>query len=127
MLSRGDTSGRQAKSQTVRSWASGCHMLARVSSPPDVPARGTHFVQSLERGLAVVRAFDASAPEATPSDVARAAGLPRAAARRFLLPRADLGSVRTDGRLSALSPRVLELGYASLSSLSLPEVAEPHL
>ena len=102
-------------------------MLARVSSPPDVPARGTHFVQSLERGLAVIRAFDATAPELTLSDVARATGLTRAAARRFLLTLADLGYVRTDGRLFALSPRVLELGYAYLSSLSLPEVAEPHL
>ena len=89
--------------------------------------RGAHFVQSLERGLAVVRAFDAEHPELTLSDVARATGLTRAAARRFLLTLADLGYVRTDGRLFALSPRVLDLGYAYLSSLSLPEVAEPHL
>jgi IclR family transcriptional regulator, pca regulon regulatory protein len=95
--------------------------------PPDVSPRGTHFVQSLERGLAVIRAFDASTPELTLSDVARSTGLTRAAARRFLLTLADLGYVRTDGRLFALSPRVLELGYAYLSSLSLPEVAEPHL
>jgi IclR family transcriptional regulator, pca regulon regulatory protein len=98
-----------------------------VSTPPDVPDRGTHFVQSLERGLAVIRAFDASSPELTLSEAARLTGLTRAAARRFLLTLADLGYVRTDGRLFALSPRVLELGYAYLSSLSLPEVAEPHL
>ncbi len=91
------------------------------------PARGPHFVQSLERGLAVIRSFDAAAPELTLSEVARAAGLTRAAARRFLLTLVDLGYVRTDGRQFALSPRVLELGYAYLSSLSLPEVAEPHL
>jgi IclR family transcriptional regulator, pca regulon regulatory protein len=90
-------------------------------------ARPDHFVQSLERGLAVIRAFDASAPALTRSDVARLTGLTRAAARRFLLTLADLGYVRTDGRLFALSPRVLELGYAYLSALSLPEVAEPHL
>ena len=102
-------------------------MLTAVSIPPDVPVRGTYFVQSLARGLAVIRAFDASAPELTLSEVARATGLTRAAARRFLLTLADLGYVRTDGRLFALSPRVLELGYAYLSSLSLPEVAEPHL
>lgn len=89
--------------------------------------RATHFVQSLERGLAVIRAFDADSPELTLSDVARSTGLTRAAARRFLLTLSDLGYVRTDGRYFALSPRVLELGYAYLSSLSLPEVAEPHL
>jgi IclR family pca regulon transcriptional regulator len=90
-------------------------------------ARGAHFVQSLERGLAVIRAFHADTPELTLSDVARATGLTRAAARRFLLTLLDLGYVRTDGRLFSLTPRVLELGYSYLSSISLPEVAVPHL
>ena len=53
------------------------------------------FVQSLERGLAVIRAFGAEDPELTLSDVARRTGLTRAAARRFLLTLADLGYVRT--------------------------------
>ena len=47
--------------------------------------RGEHFVQSLERGLAVIRAFGPEDPELTLSDVARRTGLTRAAARRFLL------------------------------------------
>ena len=89
--------------------------------------REPHYVQSLERGLAVIRAFDARHPELTLSEVARICDLTRAAARRFLLTLADLGYVRTDGRLFSLTPRVLELGYAFLSSMSLPEVAEPHL
>ena len=87
----------------------------------------SYFVQSLQRGLEVIRAFDADARELTLSDVARRTGLSRAAARRFLLTLVDLGYVRTDARYFTLSPRVLELGYAYLSSLSLPEVAEPHL
>ena len=87
----------------------------------------SYFVQSLQRGLEVIRAFDADARELTLSDVARRTGLTRAAARRFLLTLVDLGYVRTDARYFSLSPRVLELGYAYLSSLSLPEVAEPHL
>jgi IclR family transcriptional regulator, pca regulon regulatory protein len=89
--------------------------------------RSDEYVQSLERGLAVIRAFDAEHPELTLSDVARATGLTRAAARRFLHTLVDLGYVRSDGRLFALRPRVLDLGYAYLSSLSLPEVALPHL
>src|SRR3954463_8691275 len=89
--------------------------------------RESYFVQSLERGLAVIRAFDAEHPELTLSDVARSTGLTRAAARRFLLTLCDLGYVRSDGRLFMLTARVLELGYAYLSALSLPEVAEPHL
>ena len=99
------------------------------SSTSDGPedGRAAHFVQSLERGLAVIRAFDEHNVELTLSDVARSTGLTRAAARRFLLTLTDLGYVRTDGRWFSLSPRVLELGYAYLSSLSLPEVAEPHM
>lgn len=89
--------------------------------------RGGHFVQSLERGLAVIRAFSADESSMTLSEVARRTGLTRAAARRFLLTLADLGYVRSDGRLFALTPRVLELGYAYLSSAGLPEVAQPHL
>jgi IclR family pca regulon transcriptional regulator len=91
------------------------------------PARTSDHVQSLGRGLAVIRAFDAEHPELTLSDVARATGLTRAAARRFLLTLVELGYMRTDGRLFALRPRILELGYAYLSSLTLPEVAAPHL
>src|SRR3982750_1829028 len=91
------------------------------------PVREPHFVQSLERGLAVIRAFDAHHRELTLSEVARLCDLTRAAARRFLLTLTDLGYVRTDGRLFSLTPRVLELGYAFLSGLSLPSLAAPHL
>lgn len=90
-------------------------------------ARTPEFVQSLERGLAVIRAFDAEHPQLTLSEVARTTGLTRAAARRFLLTLVELGYMRTDGRLFSLRPRILELGYAYLSSLSLPEVAMPHM
>jgi IclR family pca regulon transcriptional regulator len=87
----------------------------------------TEFVQSLDRGLAVIRVFDADHPELTLSDVARLTGLNRASARRFLHTLVELGYVRSDGRRFALRPKILELGYAYLSSLSLPEVAMPHL
>jgi IclR family pca regulon transcriptional regulator len=89
--------------------------------------RSPEFVQSLERGLAVIRAFDARHPALTLSEVAAKTGLSRAAARRFLLTLVELGYVGTDGREFTLRPRVLELGHAYLSSLSLPEIAEPHL
>jgi IclR family pca regulon transcriptional regulator len=89
--------------------------------------RTAGFVQSLERGLAVIRVFDSEHPELTLSEVARATGLTRAAARRFMHTLVDLGYMGTDGRLFSLRPRVLELGYAYLSALSLPEIAHPHM
>ena len=84
-------------------------------------------MQSLERGLSVIRAFDAEHRELTLSEVARATGLTRAAARRFLLTLVELGYMHFDGGRFSLRPRVLELGFAYLSSLTLPEVAEPHM
>ncbi|ARJ06883.1 IclR family transcriptional regulator [Cnuibacter physcomitrellae] len=93
-----------------------------MSEPPS-----EDFVQSLARGLAVIAAFDGNHPEMTLSEVARRADVPAAAARRFLRTLEKLGYVRSDGRSFRLTPRVLELGYGYLSSLSLPEVMEPHL
>jgi IclR family pca regulon transcriptional regulator len=89
--------------------------------------RNGEFVQSLDRGLAVIRAFDADHPELTLSDVARQTGLTRAAARRFLRTLVEIGYMRTEGGKFSLRPKILELGYAYLSSLSLPELALPHM
>ncbi len=89
-------------------------------------AHRSDHVQSFARGLAVIRCFG-ERPELTLSEVARMTGLTRAAARRFLLTLVDLGYVRTDGRTFALRPRVLELGYAYLSTLGLDDVAAPHM
>ncbi|MGZ4200543.1 MAG: IclR family transcriptional regulator domain-containing protein [Thermoleophilaceae bacterium] len=90
-------------------------------------APGSDYVQSLARGLSVIRAFDEEHRELTLSEVARTAGLTRAAARRFLLTLVELGYMRFDSGRFSLRPRVLELGFAYLSSLTLPEVAQPHL
>jgi IclR family pca regulon transcriptional regulator len=86
-----------------------------------------NFVQSLERGLSVIRSLSLPGPGLTLAEVARETGLARAAARRFLLTLQELGYVRADDRRFSLTPRVLELGYSYLSSLSLPEIAQPHL
>ncbi len=97
------------------------------SSGTEPAGASTDYVQSLARGLSVIKAFDAENPRRTLSDVAKHTDLTRATARRFLLTLAELGYVRTDGSVFWLTPRVLELGYSFLSSLSLPEIAGPHL
>jgi IclR family pca regulon transcriptional regulator len=85
------------------------------------------FVHSLARGLAVIRAFGADATHLTMSDVAKRTGLSRAAVRRFLHTLVALGYVGVEGRVYALRPRVLELGYAFLASMPLWEVIQPTL
>lgn len=86
-----------------------------------------HHIRSLGRGLAVIRAFDEDHPRQTLSEVARRTGLTRAAARRFLLTLADLGYVTASDQRFELTPRVLELGYAYLASVSLPKLSQRHL
>jgi len=97
------------------------------ATAPAEPVEGGDVVQSLQRGLAVIRVFDEKHPALTLSEVARATGLARAAARRFLLTLVELGYMRVDGRLFRLGPRLLDLGRPYLSSLTLPELALPHL
>ena len=84
-------------------------------------------VQSLVRGLTVIRVFDAEHARLTLSEVARRAGLTRATARRVLHTLVDLDYVATDGKNFSLRPKILELGYAYLSSMNLPTLVAPHL
>ena len=90
--------------------ASGAGADAHAAPAPE--PRDTTFVQSLERGLAVIRAFDAEHPRLTLSDVARRTGLTRAAARRFLLTLERFGYVRVDEWYFSHIPSVLVLSNA---------------
>lgn len=100
---------------------------AGESENPPVPGRSRDFVQSLERGLAIIRVFSAERSSLTVSEIAQVSGLTRAAARRFLLTLSELGYVVAKNNRFELTPQVLELGYSFLSALSFPEVALPHL
>jgi IclR family pca regulon transcriptional regulator len=86
-----------------------------------------NFVASLEKGLLVIEAFDASRPRLTLSDVAKLTGITRAAARRYLLTLTRLNYADFDGRYFTLNPRILRLGYAYLSSASLSARVQPFL
>jgi IclR family pca regulon transcriptional regulator len=89
--------------------------------------RSRDFVQSLERGLAIIRVFNSERPSMTVSEIAQEVGLTRAAVRRFLLTLGELGYVYGKNNRFELTPRVLELGYAYLSALSFPDIALPRL
>ncbi|MEV6125888.1 IclR family transcriptional regulator C-terminal domain-containing protein [Streptomyces violaceusniger] len=104
---------------------------------------GAGFLQSLARGLAVLRALGEAEGAGqgetvtaggggrgggmTLSAVAEATGLARATARRSLLTLVELGYVEADGRVFRPLPRVLELGYAPLAELGFTDIAQPHL
>jgi IclR family pca regulon transcriptional regulator len=83
------------------------------------------FVQGVERAFAVIRCFSADRPALTITDVAARSGLARAAARRYLLTLKELGYVAQEGSLFSLTPRVLDLGFTYLSTMSVATVARP--
>jgi len=91
----------------------------------DIPPRD--LVQAAERSFAIIRAFGQHRQTLTQSQVADATGLSRATARRFLQSMEALGYVGRDGRDYYLRPRVLDLGYAYLSSMTLWDVAKAQM
>jgi len=97
---------------------------APLSSTPG-PVPGDSYVQSFARGLEVIRSFSALSPRQTLSEVATRSGLSRAGARRILLTLQTLGYVDSDGKHFALTPRILDLGFAYLSSMPIWNLAEP--
>jgi IclR family transcriptional regulator, pca regulon regulatory protein len=83
------------------------------------------YVNSLARGLEVICAFTRTRPKMTLSDISRATGMTRATVRRFILTLVREGYADRDEKLFYLKPKVLELGYAALSSMGMIEVLQP--
>jgi IclR family pca regulon transcriptional regulator len=88
---------------------------------------GDGYVQSFARGLEVIRSFSALAPSQTLSEVAEKSGLSRSGARRILLTLQALGYVQNDGKRFILTARILDLGFAYLSSMPIWDLAEPSM
>jgi IclR family transcriptional regulator, pca regulon regulatory protein len=89
--------------------------------------RATDFVESLDRGLRLLQCFGATPGPMTLSDLARAADLPRATARRMLFTLQHGGFVSGDGKLFSLTPHVLTLAASYLRSSQLVAVLQPVL
>lgn len=99
--------------------------IDETQSKREIPERS--FIAAIERGLSVMRAFQNQSDRLTLSDVARLVDLPRATARRCLLTLRALGYVESQGRYFSLSPQVLTLAQAYLSSSPLPRIAQSSL
>lgn len=85
------------------------------------------FLTAFARGLTVINAFTEQSQSMTLADVSRIVGLPRATVRRCLLTLEALGYVESDGRYFVLTPQVLTIAQAYLSSSPLPRLAQPFL
>ena len=88
-------------------------------------AAGPDFLEALARGLRVIQAFNRDKRQLTLSDIARLVDLPRASVRRTLHTLVHLGFAETDGRLFRLTPRILTLAGAYLSSNVIADILQP--
>ena len=91
-----------------------------------VSGQDEEFVRALARGLALIEVFEGAATLSL-TEAAKRCGLSRGTTRRLLLTLVSLGYMGTDGHRFWLRPRLLALGHAYLSSLSLPDVLLPHM
>src|SRR5262245_9459869 len=107
------------------------HRAARVASSPraaiQAPAGDPDFMLSLARGLSAIRAFGAGRSQLTVAEVAELTGLPRASARRCLHTLSVLGYATSANGRYDLTPAILTLGEAYLSSVTVARVAQPIL
>jgi IclR family transcriptional regulator, pca regulon regulatory protein len=102
--------------------------MPKLKRRDDAHNRGaTDFIESLDRGLRVLELFGGGRHPMTLSDLAKAADLPRATARRILFTLERAGFVASDGKLFSVTPRVLELAAAYLSSNHVVSVLQPAL
>jgi IclR family pca regulon transcriptional regulator len=85
------------------------------------------FVRSVERAFSIVRAFGRDSPSLTLSQVAQRTGLTRASARRFLMTLESLGYIGSEDRQFFLRARILDLGFAYLSSVPVFDIVETHM
>ncbi|MDT8904826.1 transcriptional regulator, IclR family [Pseudomonas sp. NFACC32-1] len=87
------------------------------------------FNQSLEKGLAVLRAFNASRRTMNLADIAQAAAINKSSAQRMIHTLEELGYVRKHPQTKRfqLTPKVMEIGYNYLAADTLVDVANPFL
>lgn len=93
------------------------------------PKKSPMFVQSVEKALLVLRAFDSGSRSMSLGELAGSIGISKSAAQRFTYTLETLGYVRKDPstRRWMLTPRTLDIGSAYLATDVLLESANPHL
>lgn len=85
------------------------------------------FIQSIERGFAVLLAFDEQRPAPNLAELAGVTGFSRPAVRRILLTLQRLGYVENHGQRWSLTPRVLSIGQHYSASHAMTDIAQPRL
>ncbi len=82
-------------------------------------------VNSLVKGLEVLKAFGRHHQPMNITEVASETGLTPASARRMLLTLTGLGYVEKEGKRFRVGPKVLDLGYSYMASTPLWQIVQP--
>lgn len=90
-----------------------------------VESHGPEFVEVLARGLKIISLFNAERRQMSLSELATLADAPRASVRRVLLTLEKLGFAEQNGRAFKLTPRILTLASAYLTSNAIAPVMQP--
>ncbi len=91
------------------------------------PREDGEYLNSLARGLAVLKAFSKVKPSMTLSELAQETELNPAVVRRCLNTLIHLGYVGKVDKVFLLRPEVFSLGSAFIESMNLEEVIKPSL
>ncbi len=120
-----DEQGSNGSDQDTSAQPSPAAETAPTPTPPTPNKRD--LIAGLEKGLAVIEAFDHDRSRLTISEVAQHCRLTRAAARRYLITLEYLGYVTSERKMYALTARVLRLGQSYMHSARLPRIVSPEL
>jgi IclR family transcriptional regulator, pca regulon regulatory protein len=85
------------------------------------------FVEAFARGLEVIKAFDELHPVLGISEVANRTNLARPTVHRFLLTLEELGYVQSSPDGYSLTPKIVDLGMAYVSSRGIFNFAQSHM
>jgi IclR family pca regulon transcriptional regulator len=104
-------------------------LLRQRATISGVSETGTGTSQSLERGLAILSAFDSERPLIGVSELSRELSLSRSTAHRYIATLAQLGYLQQDpdSKRYRLGPKVLDLGFSAINSMDVREISAPHL
>ncbi|UTM45740.1 IclR family transcriptional regulator domain-containing protein [Glutamicibacter mysorens] len=93
----------------------------------DESERPSDAIQSVERGLRILKCFIDSGRRMNLAQLTAAGQMPRSAARRFVHTLVTLGYLNADGKNFTPTPLVLELGYSLLTRITIADIIKPHL
>ena len=90
--------------------------------------KSRQFIQSLEKGLLILKHFSTSSLTLSVSDVAEACGMNLPTTHRYLFTLKELGYLEQDAtRRYRLTPEILKIGVSALNAMDLKNRLLPHM